>query len=171
MMCSKYSVPFINKYFENDISITFSTTTNLKSSTLRTVEVFKDQFISLPVLALLDGMHKSSIDLVRTTTNIKDGNSNILIWAINFTIQSTTRRFTISNTIMENENTSFANISIPFLRSCSKGIEILAKVFNIMRFLVILFITKMESFATVLTINYCCKTLHLSQRGPGYLFT
>ena len=31
---------------------------------------------------------------------------NILIWAINFML----------NTIMENENTSFANISIPFLR-------------------------------------------------------
>ena len=67
------------------------------------------------------------------------------------------------NTVMENENTSFANISIPFLRSCSyflvtccehdlrKGIEILAKlvfsfsiiVFNMMKLLVILFIMRL----------------------------
>ena len=64
------------------------------------------------------------------------------------------------NTIMDNENTSFANISISFLRSCSqeccendlrKGIEILAKfvfsfsiiVFNIMKLLVIIFLMKL----------------------------
>ena len=61
------------------------------------------------------------------------------------------------NTVMENGNTSFANISIPFMRSrifycCEHGlrkkIEILAKlvfsfsriVLNMMKFLVILFI-------------------------------
>ena len=55
------------------------------------------------------------------------------------------------NTMMKNESTSFANISISFLRSCSrKGIEILAKlvfsfsiiVFNMMKLLVLLFIPK-----------------------------
>ena len=61
------------------------------------------------------------------------------------------------NTMMENENTSFANISIPFLRSCSqhlrKGVEILAKlvflvsiiVFNMMKLPFILFIMKVIS--------------------------
>ena len=60
------------------------------------------------------------------------------------------------NTMMENENTSFAIFSIAFMRSCSqhsdhdltKGIEILAKlvfsfsiiVFNMIKLLVILFI-------------------------------
>ena len=57
------------------------------------------------------------------------------------------------NTMMENENASFANISIPFLRSCAqhdlrKGIKILAKplfsfsitVFNMMKLLVVLLI-------------------------------
>ena len=64
---------------------------------------------------------------------------NILIWVINFIMKSITRTFIISNTIIEYEITSFANISIPFLRSCSqhswtwsehdlrKEIEILAK--------------------------------------------
>ena len=67
------------------------------------------------------------------------------------------------NTMMGSENTSFANISISFLRSCSdhvheccehdlrKGIEILAKlvisysiiVFKMMKVLVILFIMKL----------------------------
>ena len=60
------------------------------------------------------------------------------------------------NTVMENENKGFANILIPFLRSCCahdlrKGIEILGKlafsfsiiVFNMMKFLVILFIMKL----------------------------
>ena len=63
---------------------------------------------------------------------------------------------------MENENTSFANISIPFLRSCSqeccehdlrKGIEILAKlafsfpiiVFNMMKLLVVIFLMKLTA--------------------------
>ena len=61
------------------------------------------------------------------------------------------------NTMMENKNTSFANISIPFLRSCSqhlrKGVEILAKllfsvsiiVFNMMKLPAILFIIKVIS--------------------------
>ena len=40
---------------------------------------------------------------------------NILIWAINFIIKSITRTFIMLNTVTENENTSFANISIPFL--------------------------------------------------------
>ena len=67
------------------------------------------------------------------------------------------------NTMVKNENTSFANISIPFLRSCSqhsvqcrehnlrKGIEMLGKlvfpfsiiVFNMLKLLVILFIMKL----------------------------
>ena len=34
-------------------------------------------------------------------------------------IKSTTRIFIMLNSMMENENTSFANISITFLRSCS----------------------------------------------------
>ena len=42
---------------------------------------------------------------------------NILIWAINFFIISITRSFIMLNTMMKNENTSFANILIPFLRS------------------------------------------------------
>ena len=33
-------------------------------------------------------------------------------------IESITRSFIMLNTMMENENTSFANILIPFLRSC-----------------------------------------------------
>ena len=45
---------------------------------------------------------------------------SISIWAINFIIKSITRSFIMLNTIMENENTSFANISIDFLRSCSE---------------------------------------------------
>ena len=68
------------------------------------------------------------------------------------------------NNMMENENTSFANISISFIRSCSqhcceldnrKGIKILAKlvfsfsliVFNMMKLLVILF--KMKFIAQI----------------------
>ena len=35
-------------------------------------------------------------------------------------IKSITRSFIMLNTMMENKNTSFANISIPFLRSCSQ---------------------------------------------------
>ena len=42
---------------------------------------------------------------------------NILICAINFFIISITRSFIMLNTMMKNENTSFANILIPFLRS------------------------------------------------------
>ena len=83
-------------------------------------------------------------------------------------IKSITRSFIMLNTIKENENTSFANISIPFLRSgcqerdlycehdlcCEhhlrKGMEISAKlvfsfsfiVFNIIKLLVMLFIMK-----------------------------
>ena len=45
---------------------------------------------------------------------------NILIWAINFIIKSITRTFIMLNTVTENENTSFANISIPFLCSYSQ---------------------------------------------------
>ena len=77
---------------------------------------------------------------------------NISSWAINFITKSITRSFIMLSTMMENKNTSFANISIPFQRSCSqehdlrKGIEILAKfvfsfsiiVFNMMKPLVIL---------------------------------
>ena len=40
---------------------------------------------------------------------------NILIWAISFIIKSITKTFIMLNTVTENENTSFANISIPFL--------------------------------------------------------
>ena len=50
---------------------------------------------------------------------------------------------------MENENTSFADVSIPFLRSCSQ--QILVKyfsfsiiVFNTMKLLVIIFITSVR---------------------------
>ena len=76
-------------------------------------------------------------------------------------IKSITRSFIMLSTIKENENTSFANISIPFLRSgcqerdlyCEhlrKGMEISAKlafsfsfiVFNIIKLLVMLFIMK-----------------------------
>ena len=45
---------------------------------------------------------------------------NILIWAINFVIESITRSFIMLNTLMENKNTNFANILIPFLRPCSQ---------------------------------------------------
>ena len=45
---------------------------------------------------------------------------HILIWAVNFIIKSITRSFIMLNAMMKNENTSFANISIPFLRSCSQ---------------------------------------------------
>ena len=78
-------------------------------------------------------------------------------------IKSITRSFIMLNTIMKNENTGFANISIPFLRSCSqhemhscerdlrKGVEILAKlvllfliiIFNTMNLLVVRFIMKL----------------------------
>ena len=76
---------------------------------------------------------------------------------------SITRSFIMVNTMIESENTSFANISISFLRSCSdhvheccehdlrKGIKILAKLvisssiiaFNLMKLLVILFTMKL----------------------------
>ena len=53
------------------------------------------------------------------------------------------------NSMMENENTSFADVSVPFLRSCSQ--QILAKyfsfsiiVFNTMKLLVIIFITSVR---------------------------
>ena len=45
---------------------------------------------------------------------------NMSIWAINFIIKSITRSFIMLNTTMENEDTSFANISITFLRSRSQ---------------------------------------------------
>ena len=60
------------------------------------------------------------------------------------------------NTMMETKNTSFANISTLFLRCCEhalrKGMEILARlvfsffiiVFNMMKLLVILFISKIN---------------------------
>ena len=84
------------------------------------------------------------------------------------------------NTMMENENMSFANILIPFVRSCSqhcqlchcyvhsivhgiehdlrKGIKILAKlvfsfsiiVFNMMKLLIILFIMTFKEFVCFL---------------------
>ena len=76
-----------------------------------------------------------------------------------FDICETFHIFIILNTMMENEITSFANISIPLLGSCSqhcghdprRGIEILAKlvfsfsiiVFNMVKLLVILFIMKL----------------------------
>ena len=74
------------------------------------------------------------------------------------------------NSIMENENTSFPNASISFMRSCSKccenglkkGVEILAKlvfslsimVFNMMKLLVILFIMKL--IAQINIFKYLC---------------
>ena len=62
---------------------------------------------------------------------------NILTWEINFVVKSITSSFIMLNIMMENEITSFANISIPFLRSFSqhyrehdlrKGIKILARI-------------------------------------------
>ena len=50
---------------------------------------------------------------------------NILIWAINFIMKTITRSFIMLKTMMENENISFANISVPFLRSCSQHTQIL----------------------------------------------
>ena len=49
---------------------------------------------------------------------------NILIWAINFIIKSIMRSFIMLNTVMENENMSFANILIPFMRSCSQHCQL-----------------------------------------------
>ena len=48
---------------------------------------------------------------------------SILIWAINFIIKSITRSFIMLNTMMENKNTTFAYISIPFLTSFSQHAE------------------------------------------------
>ena len=103
---------------------------------------------------------------------------NILIWAINFIIKSITRSFIILNTMMESENTSFANISTPFLRPFSqhfehdlmKEIEALGKLvfsfsiilFNMIKLLVILFI--MEVFAMFkITVNINIFTCTLSR--------
>ena len=93
-------------------------------------------------------------------------------------IKSITRSFIMLNTLMENENTGFANISILFLRSCSqhemhscehehdlrKEVEILAKlvllfliiIFNTMNLLVVLFIMKLV--AQINTSNVYCST-------------
>ena len=93
-------------------------------------------------------------------------------------IKSITRSFIMLNTMMENENTGFANISILFLRSCSqhemhscehehelrKGVEILAKlvllfliiIFNTMNLLVVLLIMKLV--AQINTSNVYCST-------------
>ena len=45
---------------------------------------------------------------------------NILIWAINFIIKSITRSFIMLNTIMENENTSFANHDLEIMFTALK---------------------------------------------------
>ena len=50
-------------------------------------------------------------------------------------VKSITRSFIMLNTMMENENTSFANILIPFLRSCHSIIKILVKIVKIVRYL------------------------------------
>ena len=50
---------------------------------------------------------------------------NVLIWAVNFMIKSITRSFILLNAMIENENTSFANILIPFLRSRSQHLNII----------------------------------------------
>ena len=45
---------------------------------------------------------------------------SISIWAINSIMKSITKSFIMLNTIMENKNTGFANISIPYVRSSSQ---------------------------------------------------
>ena len=101
---------------------------------------------------------------------------------MNFIIKSITRSLIMLNTMKENENTSFADISIPFLRWCSqhrscsqyrslswhpdlrKGIEILAKlvfsfsfiVFNMMKLLVILFIMTLKCFCFLASSFFDC---------------
>ena len=53
---------------------------------------------------------------------------DIFVWAINFIIKSITRSSIKSNIMMENENISFANISIPCCEhDLRTGVEVLAK--------------------------------------------
>ena len=47
----------------------------------------------------------------------------MLIWAINFVIKSITIRFNMLNTMMENENTNFAYISISFLNKYGQQVQ------------------------------------------------
>ena len=101
---------------------------------------------------------------------------------MNFIIKSITRSLIMLNTMKENENASFADISIPFLRWCSqhrscsqyrslswhpdlrKGIEILAKlvfsfsfiVLNMMKLLVILFIMTLKCFCFLASSFFDC---------------
>ena len=101
---------------------------------------------------------------------------------MNFIVKSITRSLIMLNTMKENENASFADISIPFLRWCSqhrscsqykpfswhpdirKGIEILAKlvfsfsfiVFNMMKLLVILFIMTLKCFCFLRSRFFDC---------------
>ena len=62
-------------------------------------------FITIIVSKLFDGSPLLSVI-------VRNANLNIIIWAINFTIKCITRSFIMLNTMIENENTSFVNISI-----------------------------------------------------------
>ena len=62
-------------------------------------------FITIIVSKLFDGSPLLSVI-------VRNANLNIIIWAINFTIKCITRSFIMLNTMIENENTSFLNISI-----------------------------------------------------------
>ena len=65
---------------------------------------------------------------------------NILIWEINFIIKSITRSFIMLNTMMENENTSFAKISERNRNISKTCVSFSIIVFKMKKLLVIFFI-------------------------------
>ena len=107
-------------YMENSLRFEICTEVSFTSP-----EVMWTQVMKLPYTEVKSQIGLSSLRvsckraLTHALNNFCRPYGRQLIWAINLVIKSIISSFTSLNIMMENENNSFTNISIHFLRSCS----------------------------------------------------
>lgn len=139
-------IPFM-KYFK-PITKMWSWLDNLKVCRMKVLNLLLYQ-----IIVIIQGW----IIVIRLNFGQKLNESlNMLIWPINLIILNITGSLIVLNAMIENENNSFANISSFIEHDLRREIKILVKlffsfsimVFNIMKFLIILFMINRSCLKT-----------------------